>query len=161
MKRHNKDIEINSHFNRDEKFTINNIPKGFKSVTDETLKRLRRSAVERVERITDFKPSTLQITLQNNVDAQFGSAYNVLEGDYGTRRSNLEDVYSDGLADLNKAYKIYQLQVSQHNTAFKRYSAANKVINGEELPESLLISDEEMRKLKVAIEQLNRRKDNE
>lgn len=159
-KRNRENSEIPSNFDRDEEFTIENIPKSFESVTDEALKQLRQNAVERVERLTSFDPAALQVTLQSNIDAQFGSAYNVLEGDYGTRRANLEKAYQDGFAELDKAYKIYKLQVFNHNTAFKKYSEANKVINGEEVPDTLMVSDEEMKELDNAIKNLNRRKYN-
>ena len=161
MMRNKENTEVTSKFDRNEKFTIENIPKSFESVTDEALKQIRRSAVERVERITGFKPSALQVTLQSNVDAQFGTAYNTLEGDYGTRRANLEKAYSDGFAELDRYYKEYKLQVVNHNIAFRQYSKANKVINGEELPDSLCISDAEMKELDDAIKKLNRRKYND
>ena len=158
MKRNRSDQEVASKFDRDEEFTIENIPRSFESVTDEALKQLRQNAVERVERLAHFNPAVLQVTLQSNVDAQFGTAYNTLEGDYGTRRANLEKAYQDGFAELDKAYKIYKLQVVNHNTAFKHYSEANKIINGEELPNSLMITDKEMKELDEAINHLNRRK---
>lgn len=155
----NKDSDvIVSDFDRDEKFTIENIPKDFESVTDASIKQLRKNTVDRVERITNFDPATLEVVLQNDVDAQFGIAYSVLEDDYRTRRSNLKKAYSEGFAELDKDFKEYKLEVVNHNTAFKNYSEDNKIINGEELPDSLKISDEEMEEISSAIKKINRRK---
>ena len=156
MKIWNKDTEVESNFDRNEKFDITNIPKSFESVTQTALKNLRKNAVERVEKLTNFDPAALQVTLQSNVDAQFGAAYNTLEGDYGTRRANLEQAYRDGFTELDKFYKEFLLQVANHNIAFKNYSEANEVINGEPMPENLKISDEEMNELATAIKKLNR-----
>ena len=145
--------EIHSDYDRNEQFDITNIPKHFDSVTNESLARLKRSAMDKVENDTDWKPGALQAALKG-VDGQFEEAYSTLEGDYSSRRTKLQAAYTQGISDLRKAFKNYELQVEEHNIAFQNYSDANKAINGSPLSERLRISHDEITKLKEAINNL-------
>lgn len=145
--------EIRSNFNRNESFDISNIPKHFDSVTNESLARLKRSAIEKVENDTALKPSALQAALKS-VDGQFEEAYSTLEGDYSARKTKLQAAYTQGISDVRRAFKNFELQVEEHNITFHNYSEANKAINGEPLSDSLLISHDEIKKLKEAIANL-------
>lgn len=150
-----EEIIVESEFNREEKFDFDHIPEHFGSVTDLTLKRIQESALDSVREVTNFTPGALNNAL-DSLDGQFNSAFSTLEGDYGKRVENLKSVYKEGLSELRKAFLLYKVQVTNYNTALKNYSKANEVINGERLPNYLLISDEDMRKLEEKIEGLRK-----
>lgn len=153
MKNKQPESEIRSDYDRNEHFTLNNIPKHFDSVTNESLARLKRSIIEKVENDTSLKPGALQAALKG-VDGQFEEAYSTLEGDYSARKTKLQTAYTQGISDVRRAFKNYELQVEEHNIAFRNYSNANKAINGEPLSDRLMISQDEVKKLKEAINNL-------
>ncbi len=155
MKKPKEESLVESEFNREEKFDFDNIPEHFDSVTDSALKKIQKSALESVGEVTNFTPGALNNAL-GSLDGQFNSAFSTLEGDYGKRLENLKSVYKDGLSELRKAFLLYKVQVANYNIALKNYSNANKVINGENLPDYLSISSGDMRKLEKKIEDLRR-----
>ena len=153
MKSIKTESEIRSDFDRDEQFDISNIPKHFDSVTNESLARLKRSVIEKVENDTNLKPSALQAALKG-IDGQFEEAYSTLEGDYSARKTKLQSAYTQGISDVRRAFKNFELQAEEHNIAFRDYSESNKAINGDYLSDSLAISRDELKKLKDAINNL-------
>lgn len=156
MRKNKKKILIKSKFNRNEKFSVSNVPKHFESVTDAYLKHIQKKIFDKVGNNMKFTPGALEMALKS-VDGEFEDAYSTLEGDYSARLTNLDSAYSGGIAKLRNIFKQYQLQVSEHNQLYARYSDANKAFNGKSLPESLAISDEEIRSIKTAIKELERR----
>ena len=145
-----------SNFDRNESFGLGNVPKHFESVTDDEMDRIREVVLNEVEEISQFKPGALKDILQS-VDGHYSSAYSTLEGDYGKRISNLDYVRNKGLTKLRKAIKVYDLQAAAHNTLFEEYSAANKVIYGEKLPERLKIENDDLDEMQFAIKELEGR----
>jgi hypothetical protein len=146
---------IRSSFNRNEKFTASNVPKHFESVTDESIRELKARIMSRVEQEMSFDPAALEMALKS-ADGRFEEAYSVLEGDYGTRFSNLSSAYTDGVTTLRESIKNFQLQAAMHNTAYDKYSAANEKTNNKKLPEYLRYSEEEMSKLKQVLKELEK-----
>ena len=144
---------IRSSFNRNEQFTISNVPKHFESVTDESIRELKNRIIAKVEHETSLDPGALQTSLKS-VDGRFEEAYSILEGDYGTRLSNLNSAYTKGLAKLRENIRNFELQVADHNTAFDHYLEANEKLNGKKLPATLRYSDEDLQKLKQALREL-------
>lgn len=148
-----KNSEIESNYDRNEEFGLSNIPKHFDSVTNESLSKLRHSAIDKVENDTNLKPSALQMALKS-VDGQFEEAYSTLEGDYSSRKAKLQDAFIQGVSDLRKAFRNYELQVEEYNIAFQNYSNANKTINGEPLSNTLKFDHDEINRMKEAIKNL-------
>lgn len=146
---------LRSEFDQEEDFDIKNVPSHFGSVTNDSLQRLQDSAVDSVEVSTDFKPGALKMALKG-VDGLFENAYVILEGDYNTRRNNLNIVYTSSISDLRKNFKTFELQVEEHNVAYDKYSEANAALNGSPLAKSLRFSEEELKKLKDAIDSLGK-----
>ena len=145
-----------SNFDRNERFGLSNAPKHFESITDEEMDRIREAVLSEVEDISQFKPGALKDILQS-VDGHYSNAYSTLEGDYGKRISNLDMVRNRGLKNLRKAFKVYELQIVNHNTVFQAYSEANRIINGEELPDRLRIADEDVDEMQATIKKLDER----
>lgn len=147
---------IKSEFDLNETFSLQNVPKNFRSVSIASLKQVSERVLEKIKYDTNFEPGALQMSLKS-VDGQFGAAYNILEGDYTTRLANLRKAYNDGMMALKDAIQKYKTQVSDHRIAFNNYSEANKVINGGELPEELLVPKEEYTRRIEAATSLERR----
>lgn len=145
-----------SNFDRNEKFGLSNVPKHFESVTDEEIARLKTLVMEEVEKTSQFKPGALSDILKS-VDGHFESAYSTLEGDYGVRLSNLDNVYARGLTKLRYACDAFILQIAEYNIALEKYSEANEIINGKGLPKNLTIIDDDIAKIKRIAENLDER----
>lgn len=144
MSKRNKVLKIRgSNFNRNEQFGLNNVPKHFDSVTDEEIERLKNIVMSEIEDASRFKPGALMETLKS-VDGHFESAYSTLEGDYGTRLSNLDEVRTRSLTKLRKACDAFELQAAEHNLLFEKYSEASEKIEGKGLPARLMITDDEI-----------------
>ena len=156
MSKRNKTRKIiRSNFNRNETFTISNVPKHFESVTDESIRDLKARIMTKIEKEMSLDPGALQMGLKS-ADGRFEEAYSVLEGDYGTRFSNLSSAYTKGISELRNNIKNFERQVAEHNIIFDRYSEANERINGKKLPENLRFSDEEIARLKNALNELEK-----
>ena len=146
-----------SKFNRNEVFGLKNIPKHFESVTDEEISRIKTSVIEEVSEASHFKPGALQDVLKS-VDGHFESAYSTLEGDYGTRRSNLNEVYRKSMTDLQRACDTFALQAAEYNILLEKYSEANEIINGKQLPKNLAITDGDIAEIRQLIEKLSEKR---
>lgn len=144
---------VGSNYDRNETFTVNNVPEHFDSITNESLSKIKRNAIEKVEKDTNLKPSALQMALKS-IDGQFEKAYNTLEGDYSARKAKLQAAYIQGVSDLRKAFKNFELQVATHNIAFENFSAANEAYNGTPLPDDLKYSKEELDNIRNMIKEL-------
>lgn len=145
-----------SNYNRNEKFGLNNVPKHFESVTDEEIGRIKKAVMDEIEKTSQFKPGALKDTLES-IDGHFESAYSTLEGDYGARLANLDEIYTRGLTSLRRACDAFALQVVEYNNSFEEYSEANKKIAGEELPKNLMITNDGISAAKQLIERLDER----
>ena len=144
---------LGSNFDRNEKFGLNNVPKHFDSVTDEEVDRLKKSVMDEIEKTSHFKPGSLEDNLRS-ADGHFESAYNTLEGDYSTRLSNLDDVYTKSITKIRRACDTFELQVAEYNLLFEKFSKANMVINGEELPKKLMIDDSKFEEVKRIVDDI-------
>lgn len=144
---------VESNFDRNETFSLENIPEHFDSVTEEALRETQRTALDKAGQVTEFTPGALDNALMS-ADGQFEGAYSTLEGDYGKRLTNLRNAYNDGLTDVRRAFQLYKSQVAEYNIALKNYSDANKVIRGSALPDNLAITDEDTKSIDRAIKGL-------
>lgn len=146
-----------SDFDRNEKFGLSNVPKHFNSVTDDEIDRLKNSVMDEIERTSQFKPGALADVLRS-VDGHFESTYSILEGDYGTRLSNLDEVYTRSLTDIRRACDAFALQAVEYNLIFEKYSDANMVINGKKLPKKLMMDDVKIAEIKRIVEDVCERR---
>lgn len=148
-----------SNRSQNEKFGLRNIPKNFELVTDDEVKRIRERVLNESENISHNKPGALDSIL-GGVDGSFESAYSTLEDNYGKVLGNLSDVRKKGFAVLRQTSDDFALQVAEYNNALQDYLEASRNIGVRGLPESLLISDEEIAEIKQSVNELERRRKN-
>ena len=153
MKRKNNNQEVESNYNREESFDFDHIPSHFDSVKASSIRKIKRSAMEKVATNTDFDAGALEMALKS-IDGLFGSAYKTLDGDYDARLSKIKQAYRDGLKKVRTAFRRYELQAELHNSAFDRYNKANKALNGTELSSSLMVSQREIDEFRKRIDAL-------
>lgn len=159
MKKKIKPLKVSgSDFDRNEKFGLNNIPKHFDSITDEELDRIKNEVMNEIEQASQFKPGALDDNLKG-ADGHFESAYNTLEGDYGKRLANLDEVYINGIKGIRLASDAFELQVAEYNLLFEKYSKANLAIEGKELPSKLMIGDDKINEIKQIVDEICERRD--
>ena len=145
-----------SNFDRNERFGLQNVPKHFESVTDDEIERLKNLVLNETQNISQYKPGAL-LDILKSVDGHFDSAYSTLEGDYGTRLANLNEVYTRGISQLRHACGAFELQVAEYNIAFENYLEATKNLGNRTLPRNLMIDVEAINRIKQSVKDLDGR----
>lgn len=134
---------IVSRFKRNETFDYTSVPKHFRSVTDGSIHRVKnycnKTTAAKYAK-AGYPPAAFEVTLQGISD-EFYPLYNQLEGDYNTRRSNLEVAYSDGIAAINLLVAGFTGLLATYKNAYKVFNEASVNATGEELDESLIFDE--------------------
>lgn len=142
------DSLLQSDFDEKEEFEFDNVPKQFRSVTEDSLKRTKRVCLKAVGRRYhgEYNPRALKAMLLS-VDGAFEPAYEMLEGDYNAQRTNLTQAYQSGLADVEEQWQKFKNEAMKHNELFRLYQEEHREIFGRELSEELLFSNEQLKEL--------------
>lgn len=143
--------KIKSKFKQNESFDYMHAPKKFESVTDSTLRRLNRYCIHENKKLykDNTKPGAVKAMIQA-VAGKYNMAHACLEGDYATRKGNLENEYITGIADVNAKIISFQAQIAEHKVKLDNYRKINYVIYGEDLPAELDYTQVQLNEIKSA-----------
>lgn len=148
---------IKSNFKRNEEFSIDAIPKHFESVTSGSIHSIKRYCAKVIgdKYHGKYPPSSLKSMLET-IFGEFDSVYAVVEGDYQTRKNNLQQAEQEGLADIQANLINFKNQVDGHNELFERYQEISAKVTGHKVSEKLKYSDEKLKNLEDSIEKLKK-----
>ena len=149
--------KIKSKFKQNESFDYMSAPKKFESVTDSTLRRLHKFCIHENKKLYkgETKPGAVKAMIQA-VAGKYNMAQSCLEGDYATRKGNLENEYIAGIADVNAKIISFQAQVADHRVKFDNYRKMNLIIYGEDLSSELDYKQSQVEEIKNAYNELRR-----
>lgn len=149
---------VKTDFDPNEQFDYLNPPRHFKSVTDRSIRRLRSRSVKST--LAQYKrgsiPSIAIRAMLEGINGDFNIAYVQVDGDRDARRANLQNAYSDGLADLKVRLMRFKAAVNAHDLLFEKYANALEKATGERPDESLKYGLDEVRKLEKEYEKLRK-----
>lgn len=149
--------KIKSRFKQKESFDFMNTPKKFESVTDSTLRRLNRYCLHENKKLflNNSEAGSIKAMLQA-VAGKYNMAHSCLEGDYATRKGNLENAYIAGLAEISANIISFQTQVSDYNAKLDNFRRISKKIYGSDLPDLKKYDQAQIDELKKACESLKK-----
>ena len=147
---------IVSKFKRSEKFDYTSVPKHFRSVTDGSIHRVKKycnkTTVAKYAR-EGYPPATLEVALEGISD-EFYPLYNQLEGDYNTRRSNLEVAYNDGVAAVNLLVANFTGLFATYKDAYRAFNEASIEATGQKISEDLRFDEEKLAHIEKEINKM-------
>lgn len=146
---------IKSNFKRNEAFDIETIPKHFESVTNESIHSIKHYCAKVISNKYhgEYQPSSLKSMLET-IFGEFDSVYAVVEGDYQTRKMNLQLAEQSGLGNIQADLISFKNQVDDHHQLFERYQEISLKVTGHKISEKLKYSDEKMKDLENSVEKL-------
>lgn len=153
------EIQIRSKFNREEKFNYQQTPKHFESITDYSIKVLKRNSVKTVSAMYngEYPPQSLQAMVET-INGNFDIAYAQLEGDYGARKTNLKQAFINGLADLKGILEEYKEVSKQYEEKFNEYANLEQQLTGNRPSDKNINQEEAVREYESKLHQLKQEK---
>ena len=147
---------ILSRFKRNESFDYTSVPKHFHSVTDGSIRRVKKycnktTAAKYAK--AGYPENTLEVTLEGISD-EFYPLYNILEGDYNTRKSNLEIAYNDGIAEINLLAADFTKLLTEYKSAYKEFNEASIIATGQEIDEQMAFDEEKFNHIEKEINKM-------
>ena len=147
---------IVSDFNYNEEFDYLNAPKHFKSITDRSIRDIRRRCVRTALQYDgQDSPAALKALLQA-INGDFNMAYSQVDGDEDARRANLQAAYTKGLADLGAKILDFRKTVDDHDKLFKKYADAMEQATGDRPDDSLKYGLAEVKELEKEYNELKK-----
>lgn len=150
-------IKIKSKYNNDESFDYRSVPKHFLSVTDGSLEQLRKYCLRtsEFENNGDWEPSALESMLRG-VLGRFDQAHARLEGDYSSRKSNLQNAYISGVAEVEEMLLTLESDIAEHNILFSDYAEAYEKFTGKKIGVNLKYDDSKLTEMKNRFDKLSK-----
>ena len=129
---------VRSAYNKREKFSFDKTPEEFKSVTEETINKIKDYCTETIEEKYQGKYDAASLYAKvGTVMGNFDLLTSRLEEDYSGRRSKLKKAQLSGMKKVSQKLYRFNRLVAEHEFVLKRYSDNLKDYDGEGLPEEL------------------------
>lgn len=143
-----KGVTIKSDFPQKDKFSYDNVPRNFKSVTAKSLRNIKNYCTRTLRRKfhNKYEPNTLQAMLQT-INGEFDHAYAMLTADHNSRLKNLETAYQAGLARIGNEILDLRMLANNHDLAFQAYDEVYSELTGRRLDQKLLYSSTRLEEL--------------
>lgn len=129
---------IRSAYNKRERFSFDDTPERFESVTKETLNKVKNYCTETIEEKYqgEYDAASLRAKV-GTVMGNFDLLTSKLIEDRNSRRGKLKKAQLSGMKKASR--RLYRLNrlATEHEIALKRYSNNLKDYDGEELPQEL------------------------
>ncbi len=152
-----RQVRLRSKYKDNENFDYMNVPKHFASITNRSIERLRRYCVRvnEIENKDRWVPSALESMLIS-VLGRFDQAHARLEGDYSSRKSNLNNAYVSGVADVEEQLIRLENSIMEHNLLFEEYKQAYENFTGKSMGADLKFDEAETKRLREKFEHLSK-----
>lgn len=129
---------VKSKFNTNEKFTFDNTPTRFDSITEQSIADVKEYCLETIEKKFNGKYDARTLyAMAGMVFDNFDLLYSHLEGDYGCRRANLKRAQEDGISKVNERLLNFEKTVADHDSALELFRKNVADFNGEEVDKAL------------------------
>ena len=153
MKEYNNS-PIKSNFDPNEEFDYYEVPQHFKSVTGSCIRNIKTRCARHVYALHngDYPSSALEASLKG-VDGSFDPAFAQLDGDYSTRKANLEAAYNDGLAGMHGELLEFEKEIDAHDRLFAEYAQAVEQVTGRR-PVDLSYSNDKLNQFRKQYKKL-------
>lgn len=148
--------KIVSKFKRNEVFDYTSVPKHFRSVTDGSIHRVKNycNKVTTAKYAKEGYPvGTLSVAL-NGISGEFYPLYVQLQGDYDTRRSNLEMAYGNGIASIDLLVSSFTGLLADYKAKFKAFNEASIEATGEGLDDSLIFDEDKFSHIEKEVKKM-------
>ena len=153
---------IKSNFNRNEKFTCKNIPKHFDSITEQSIRNVKKycAQVVRNKYNSEHTARTLRAMIET-IDGNFDQLYAQLEGDYAARIGNLSECKLEQINKTKTNLTNFSLTIVNHNNAFENFKENVETFNGNKVDESLKYPNAKLEKFNSRLDKIMEKKNEE